>query len=86
MQLVDADGAGSGPWKLTNRYLYGDAVELVLSDEQLPSGGIGLTSVSTTTRNVLWPLFDQLGSVRDVVDSNGVAKKWGVAHFRASRG
>jgi len=23
LQLVDADGAGSAPWKLTNRYLYG---------------------------------------------------------------
>ena len=75
MQLVDADGAGAGPWKLTNRYLYGDAVDLVLADEQLPSGGIGLTSVSYTTGNVLWPLFDQLGSVRDVVDSNGVIRQ-----------
>lgn len=75
MQLVDADGAGAGAWKLTNRYLYGDAVDLVLADEQLPSGGIGLTSVSYTTGNVLWPLFDQLGSVRDVVDSNGVIRQ-----------
>ena len=69
MQLVNADGAGSGPWKLTNRFLYGEAVDLVLADEQLPNGGISLTSVSTTTGNVLWPLFDQLESVRDVVDS-----------------
>ena len=75
MQLVDADGAGSAPWKLTNRYLYGEAVDLVLADEQLPSGGIGLTSVSYTTGNVLWPLFDQLGSVRDVADSNGVIRQ-----------
>ena len=75
MQLVDADGAGAGAWKLTNRYLYGEAVDLVLADEQLPNGGIGLTSVSTTTGNVLWPLFDQLGSVRDAVDSNGVIRQ-----------
>ena len=50
-------------------------MDLVLADEQLPNGGIGLTSVSTTTGNVLWPLFDQLGSVRDVVDSNGVIRQ-----------
>jgi len=75
MQLVDADGAGTAPWKLTNRYLYGEAVDLVLADEQLPNGGIGLTSVSYTTGNVLWPLFDQLGSVRDVMDSNGVIRQ-----------
>ena len=66
---------GLGAWKLTNRYLYGEAVDLVLADEQLPSGGIGLTSISTTTGNVLWPLFDQLGSVRDAVDSNGVIRQ-----------
>jgi hypothetical protein len=59
----------------TNPPVYGDAVNLVLADEQLPSGGIGLTSVSYTTGNVLWPLFDQLGSVRDVVDSNGVIRQ-----------
>ena len=50
-------------------------MDLVLADEQLPSGGIGLTSISTTTGNVLWPLFDQLGSVRDAVDSNGVIRQ-----------
>ena len=50
-------------------------MDLVLADEQLPNGGIGLTSISTTTGNVLWPLFDQLGSVRDVVDSNGVIRQ-----------
>ncbi len=72
LQLVDADGAGSGAWKLTNRYLFGD---MVLADEQLPSGGIGLTSVSSTTGNVLWPLADHLGSIRDLVDSSGVIRE-----------
>ncbi len=75
MQLADADGAGSAPWKLTNRYLYGEAVDLVLADEQLPNGGIGLTTISYTTGNVLWSLFDQLGSVRDVMDSNSVIRQ-----------
>jgi hypothetical protein len=60
----------------TNPPVYGDAVDLVSADEQLPSGRIGLTSVSYTTGNVLWLLFDQLGSVRDVVDSNGVIRQY----------
>ncbi|MHB0961179.1 MAG: RHS repeat domain-containing protein [Pirellulaceae bacterium] len=71
LQLVDADGAGSAPWKLTNRYLYGEAVDMILADEQLPNGGIGLTSVSYTSGSTLWPLADHLGSVRDLVDNNG---------------
>jgi RHS repeat-associated protein len=75
MQLVDADGDGAGTWKLTNRYLYGDIVDMALADEQLPSGGIGLTTVSGTSGTVLWPLADHLGSVRDLVDSNGVIRE-----------
>ncbi len=75
LQLVDADGAGSGTWKLTNRYLYGDMADMILADEQLPSGGIGLTTVSATSGNVLWPLADHLGSVRDLVDSNGIIRE-----------
>ncbi len=51
-------------------------MDLVLADEQLPSGGIGLMSVSYTTGNVMWSLFDQLASVRDVVDSNGVIRQY----------
>ena len=44
---------------------------MVLADEQLPGGGIGLTSVSYTSGTTLWPLSDHLGSVRDLVDNNG---------------
>ena len=36
LQLVDADAGGADPWKLTNRYLYGDMVDMILADEQLP--------------------------------------------------
>ena len=75
LQLIDADGDGAGTWKLTNRYLYGDMVDQVLADEQLPGGGIGLTSVSSTSGTVLWPLADHLGSVRDLVDSSGVIRE-----------
>jgi hypothetical protein len=36
LQLHDADGDGSGDFALTNRYLYGNAVDMILGDEQLP--------------------------------------------------
>ena len=75
LQLVDADGDGSGSWKLADRYLYGAVLDMVLADEQLPGGGIALNSVSSTAGTVLWPLGDQLGSVRDLVDSNGVIRE-----------
>jgi RHS repeat-associated protein len=75
LQLEDADGAGAGAWKLTNRYLYGDMVDLVLADEQLPNGGIALSTPSPSSGTVLWPLADHLGSVRDLVDSNGVIRE-----------
>ena len=40
MQLAGADGAGTAPWKLTNRYLYGEAVDLVLADKSnCPTAG-----------------------------------------------
>ena len=48
---------------------------MILADEQLPSGGIGLTSVSATSGTVLWPLADHLGSVRDLVDSGGMIRE-----------
>ena len=66
---------GRWTWKLANRYLYGDMVDMILADEQLPSGGIGLTSVSATSGTVLWPLADHLGSVRDLVDSGGIIRE-----------
>ncbi|MCL4207913.1 MAG: hypothetical protein KJ000_35960, partial [Pirellulaceae bacterium] len=48
------DGNGD----LTNRYLYGPAVDQILADEQLDS--------LTTPGDVLWPLTDNLGTVRDL--------------------
>jgi RHS repeat-associated protein len=76
---VDADGAGSGMPQVerlvydgqqialtfdgggnqTHRYLYGMETDQILADES--AGG-----------SVLWPLTDNLGTVRDLVDSNGV--------------
>ena len=48
------DGNGD----LTNRYLHGPAVDQILADEQLDS--------LTTPGEVLWPLTDNLGTVRDL--------------------
>jgi RHS repeat-associated protein len=42
---------------LTNRYLFGPAVDQVLADEQI--GG-----------SLLWPLTDQLGTVRDLINNS----------------
>ncbi len=75
---VDADGAGAGSsltteyvydgqdillalddsGDVTNRYLHGPAVDQILADEQVGD-------------EVLWPLADNLGSVRDLIDSDG---------------
>jgi RHS repeat-associated protein len=43
---------------LTNRYLHGPAVDQILADED-------------SLGEVLWPLADNLGTVRDLVDSDG---------------
>jgi RHS repeat-associated protein len=75
---VDADGSGpaaatverfvydgihialvfDGDGNLTNRYLYGPSVDMILADEQ--AGG-----------QLLWPLSDGLGSVRDLLGADG---------------
>jgi RHS repeat-associated protein len=43
---------------LTNRYLHGPAVDQILADED-------------SLGEVLWPLADNLGTIRDLVDSDG---------------
>jgi RHS repeat-associated protein len=50
---------------LAHRYLWGPAVDQLLADEQVD------WSDEQANGEVLWALTDQLGSVRDVVDSNG---------------
>jgi RHS repeat-associated protein len=76
---ADGDGAGSatverfvydgnnialtfdGQGNQTHRYLYGTGVDSVIADEK-------------NNGEVLWALSDNLGSVRDVVNSNGVVR------------
>jgi RHS repeat-associated protein len=50
---------------LSNRYLWGAAVDELLADEQVD------WSDSDADGEVLWALTDHLGSVRDLVDSTG---------------
>ena len=59
----DADGS------LTNRYLHGPAVDQVLADEQFTPTAPG--EQPTSPGDVLWPLADNQGTVRDIADSTG---------------
>ena len=52
----DADGSGSQPPTLRSRFLHGPAVDQILADEDVNSG------------EVLWPLTDNLGTVRDLAE------------------
>jgi RHS repeat-associated protein len=80
LQFKDHDGSGSHPYQLTNRYLYGDIVDLLLADEQVgveddpygsssPYGSSNPISSGSTTNRILWPLADHLNSIRDLMDS-----------------
>jgi RHS repeat-associated protein len=79
MRLVDSDGAGSGQTlRLANRYLWADAVDQLLSDEQYWNNtgmAINASTKSTVSGNTLWALGDHLGSIRDLLDNNGVIRE-----------
>jgi RHS repeat-associated protein len=67
------DGAGT----LTNRYLYGPAVDQILADEQIDQV-LGPTAAG----KVLWPLADNLGTVRDLADFDDVTDVTSIANHR----
>ncbi|WDQ17308.1 RHS repeat-associated core domain-containing protein [Rhodopirellula sp. P2] len=79
---VDLDGAGPLPEQIT-RYIYSGTDILAISDE---SGSITRRMLhgpavdqvfaieDDSTGDTLWALSDQLGSVRDVVDSDGTVE------------
>ena len=79
LELEDSDGVGATQaFRVSNRFLHGDAVDLVLSDEQYTCGtgpAINATAASTTVGLTLWTLGDHLGSIRDVVDNNGINRQ-----------
>lgn len=58
--VLEFDGGASSD--LAHRYLWGPAVDQILSDEQIDSGGPG---------DIAWALTDHLNSVRDVVQLDG---------------
>jgi RHS repeat-associated protein len=82
LRFVDSDGQVTiQPFRLSNRYLWGNAVDQLLSDEQYASGtgpDVNATVANTTGGNTLWALTDHLGSVRDLVDNNGVIREHNV--------
>ena len=55
--VLQFDGANN----LTHRYLHGPAVDQILADEQINGG----------TSTLYWPLADQQGTIRDVVNNSG---------------
>lgn len=63
LQFEDADGDGTLTPELSNRYLHGPIIDMILADEQVTE--------DWQEGEVYWPLTDHLGSVRDVVDSGG---------------
>ncbi len=78
-EYEDSDGAGTtANWRLSNRFLYGNITDMLLSDEQYALGAgptLGSTTAGATAGLSLWTLGDQLGSIRDVVDNNGIDRQ-----------
>ena len=79
MRWVDSDGqATTQKLRLADRYLWNDAVDQLLSDEQyVNSTGMPIDSTSgkQSAGNTLWALNDHQGSVRDLIDNNGVIRQ-----------
>ena len=72
--LIAFDGTG----KITDRYLWGPAVDQILADESYSTP----SAAPTTAGSILWPLTDNQGSVRDVVQYNsGDNTTAGVEHI-----
>jgi len=62
--FVDPDGSGSATMDLARRYLYGAAVDQLLAQENVDE------LISSADR-VMWPLVDNLGTVRDLALNDG---------------
>ena len=78
LRLVDSDGPGSAEsFEVASRYLYADAVDQVLADEQYDGNGpvLSASTASAQAGETLWTLGDHLGSIRDAVDNNGVIRQ-----------
>jgi len=59
LDFVDPDGDGAATLDLKRRYLYGEAVDQILAQEDI-------TQLINSADRVLFPLTDNLGTVRDL--------------------
>ena len=81
LEFKDSDGAGTAQdFKLKDRLLYGDIVDMLFADEQFVDSlvntpTLAATIASSTTGETLWTLSDNLGSIRDAVDNNGIVRQ-----------
>jgi RHS repeat-associated protein len=66
LDFVDPDGTGSASLGLAKRYLYGNAVDQILAQEDVTQG------ISDADR-VYWPLVDHLGTVRDLYQNDATS-------------
>jgi len=64
LDFADPDGTGAQPMALAKRYLYGEMVDQILAQEDV-------TKNLSATDRVLWPLVDNLGTVRDLTKQDG---------------
>jgi RHS repeat-associated protein len=67
--VLSFDGNGN----LTNRYLWGPAVDQILADEQFNLSGTD--QLPSSAGNTLWALDDNQGSVTDLVDDAGTLEE-----------
>lgn len=83
IELTDRDGSAGGVLpRVSNRYLYGQSVDMLLADEQYWDNSTGYAPGASASPpavavagQTLWPLSDHLGSVRDVMDNDGVIRQ-----------
>jgi len=69
----DPDASGASPSVLQNRYLYGPQVDQILADEQFVDGVFD---------QVLWPLADHLGTIRDLALYDDPTDSTSIANHR----
>jgi len=69
----DPDASGTANPSLTNRYLYGPQVDQILADEQFVDGIFD---------QILWPLADHLGTIRDLALFDDSTNSTSVANHR----
>lgn len=72
LEFHDENSAAYTAPRLSHRYLWGAAVDQLLTDEQIPNCAPNTSCLSNQT---YWALTDNLGSVRDVQDNSGTIRQ-----------